>query len=378
MMKRIALLLAAAAVASLPGAVVAQLVEDPFGEPMPVLIDDTDVLERKAEQAKPSRTDSESEAEPAEEKAPELDPQAIKLNLMDGSVISGKLEVKEIEVSTKFGKLTVPVSSIRSFKPGLDSYPDLKEEVEGLIERLGSEDYAERETARKTLARMGSKVEAELKRHVEDENAERVRQIKAILEELATVEEFSEEEEETSSQAWSRLDTVVTTDFTIVGNISPKSFKVTSQYGPLDIQLAHIRSAERDSGAKVAIRKSLSVPGQNLAQLAFKNSGIRLQRGDRVSVTAEGSIIMTPWGNTTSSTPDGGQNFGIYQDQIWGGSLVARIGDSGKVFKVGSKNTFEADRAGTLQFAIAMQHDYGQGNYQFPGEYKLKIKVDPK
>ena len=364
--------------------------DDPFGVPAPAVqpinggLDGVDIVVEEAPTApqpvKPdSPSSSEDEEEPVVEKSPPIDPQSIRLNLMDGSVITGKLEVKEIEIETKFGSLTIPVEAIKSFKPGLDSYPDLKQEVDGFIENLGSDDYAEREAARKSLARMGSRIETELKRHLKDKNAERVRQIKAILEEFATAEEFSADDEgATPESAWSRLDMVETTDFTVLGKISPQSFQVTSQYGPLNIQLAHIRTAERNLGTKQQVRRSLSVSGQNLANLAFKNSGIRLKRGDRVSVTADGQIMMTPWGSGTMSTPEGGANFGADPNQIPGGALVARIGDSGKVFKVGAKHSFQADRTGTLQFAIAMQYDYAQGNYQFPGEYKLKIKVDPK
>ena len=363
--------------------------DDPFGpapavQPINQVVDGIDILVEETpgapQPAKPdSPPSSQEDEEPVVEKTAPIDPQSIRLNLMDGSVITGKLEVKEIEIETKFGSLTIPVEAIKSFKPGLDSYPDLKQEVDGLIENLGSDDYAEREAARKSLARMGSRIESELKRHLEDGNAERVRQIKAILEEFAAAEDFSTDDEDAAPEsAWSRLDTVETTDFTVLGKISPQSFQVTSQYGPLNIQLAHIRTAERSLGTKQQVRRSLSVSGQNLSNLAFKNSGIRLQRGDRVSVAAEGQIMMTPWGSGTTSTPDGGVNFGADPNQIPGGALVARIGDSGKVFKVGSKHSFQADRSGTLQFAIAMQYDYAQGNYQFPGEYKLKIKVDPK
>ena len=36
------------------------------------------------------------------------------------------------------------------------------------------------------------------------------------------------------------LDTVVTSDFTVLGRVSPKEFKIESKYGPLTIQLADV------------------------------------------------------------------------------------------------------------------------------------------
>jgi len=97
-----------------------------------------------------------------------------------------------------------------------------------------------------------------------------------------------------------------------------------------------------------------------------------------VSISADGQIVMTPWGSEMVSTPEGGDNFGAYMPQIPGGALVAKIGDSGTVFKLGSKHTFVADRSGVLQLAVAMQAQYARNNYQFPGKYDVKIRVEPR
>jgi hypothetical protein len=45
---------------------------------------------------------------------------------------------------------------------------------------------------------------------------------------------------------------------------------------------------------------------------------------------------------------------------------------------VGRSTTFVAKATGVLQFAVGMPPEYSNEGYQFPGEYKLKIKVDPK
>ena len=58
------------------------------------------------------------------------------------------------------------------------------------------------------------------------------------------------------------------------------------------------------------------------------------------------------------------------------GALVAKIGN-GKYFLVGAKKTFKADAKGKLQFAITMRSSYVGKSYQYPGEFKLKVKVEP-
>ena len=308
-------------------------------------------------------------------------PKYLKLHLFDGSVLTGDLSIAEITVDTQFGKLTVPIDKIRSFSPGLDSFPELSAQIVAKIKTLGSDDYKTREAAHKELAGMGVKIQRELEKFVADENAEVKRHVGEILKEMeeAAEEKADDDEGNTSEQPWIRLDTVVTSDFTVVGKVSPAEFKVAAKYGDLNVKLADIRRAERDVSTKEAFRKSLTVAGENLAQRSFKSTSIRVQAGDRITFKAEGSIVMSPWGSNASSGPDGAPNYGWYvPNQIAGGSLIARIGEKGQIFKVGKQSTMVAKSSGVIQLAIAMQGDYAGDGYQFPGEYRVKLKIDPK
>ncbi|QDU26314.1 PA-IL-like protein [Anatilimnocola aggregata] len=307
-------------------------------------------------------------------------PRYLKLHLFDGSVITGDLSIAEINVDTPFGKLVVPVERIRSFSPGLDSFPELSAKIVDTIKKLGSDDYKTREQAHKDLAAMGVKVQKELEKFVSDENAEIKRHVGEILKEFEeAAEEQGDDEESPVEQAWIRQDTVVTSDFTVVGKVSPAEFKINSKYGELNVKLADVRRAEREAGAKESFRKSVTVQGENLAQRSFKSTGIRVQAGDRITIKAEGSIVMSPWGSNASSGPDGAPNYGWYiPNQIAGGALVARIGEKGTIYKVGKQHSVVAKTSGVLQLAIGMQGDYAGDGYQFPGEYRVKLKIDPK
>ncbi|MEX2176240.1 MAG: hypothetical protein WD872_17900 [Pirellulaceae bacterium] len=310
----------------------------------------------------------------------QLGPKHIKLHLLDGSVISGDLSVSEISVDTAFGKLVVPVANIRSFTPGLESNPKQLADLEALINNLASDDYKTREQAHKDLAAMGLKVRQELERHAASENAEIKRHVGEILKELETrSEELGDDDEATVEQPWLRLDTVVTTDFTVVGKVAPAEFTIQSKYGPLNIDLADVKMAARQLEVKEALRKSVVVDGSNLAQRQFKTSGIRVEAGDKITVQAEGNIVMSPWGSNAATGPDGAPNYGWYvPNQIPGGALVARIGEKGTVFKVGRQTTFVAKSSGVLQLAIGMQAEYANQGYQYPGQYNVKLKIDPR
>jgi hypothetical protein len=309
-----------------------------------------------------------------------LGPKHIRLHLFDGSVISGDLSVSEITVDTSFGKLVVPIDKIRSFTPGLDSNPKQVQEFQSLIDNLGSDDYKTREQAHKDLAALGLKIRKELEAHVNSENAEIKRHVTEILKELeAAAEEQADEEEATTVQPWIRLDTVVTTDFTVVGKVSPPEFLIQSKYGPLNVKLADVKTAEREVAVRESLRKTITVEGANLAQRTFKTSGIRVEAGDKITVRADGNIVMSPWGSNAATGPDGAPNYGWYvPNQIPGGSLVARIGDKGTIFKVGRQSTFVAKNSGVLQFAIGVQAEYANEGYQYPGQYSVKLKIDPK
>ena len=310
----------------------------------------------------------------------DLGPKYLRLHLLDGSVISGDLSVNEIEVQTPFGKLVVPIDRIRSLKPGLDSYPKVLAEIEGLIKGLSSDDYKTREQAHKDLGAMGVKVRKELERYKDDENAEIKRHVGEILKEMdEQAEQAADDENSTAEQPWIRLDTLVTTDFTVVGKVSPQEFQIASKYGPLTIHLADVKQGERQIAVRESLRRNVTVDGSNIAQRSFKSSGVRVEAGDKITLRADGSIVMSPWGSNAAASPDGAPNYGWYvPNQIPGGALVARIGDKGTVFKVGRQSTFVAKNAGVLQFAVGIQAEYANEGYQYPGQYQVKLKVDPK
>jgi hypothetical protein len=314
-------------------------------------------------------------------KAPEpLGPKHIRLHLLDGSVISGDLSVSEVEVETSFGKLVVPIEKIRSFTPGLDSNPKQIAALEALINNLSSDDYKTREQAHKDLSAMGPKIQKELERFANSENAEIKRHVGEILKEFEeAADETNDDEDGPVAQPWVRLDTIVTTDFTLVGKVSPKEFTIQSKYGPLNVALADVQTATRDQGAKESLRKSVTVEGTNIAQRSFKSTGIRVEAGDKIILKADGNIIMSPWGSNAATGPDGAPNYGWYvPNQIPGGALVARIGDKGTVFKVGRQSTFTAKNSGVLQLAIGIQAEYANEGYNYPGQYNVKLRVEPK
>jgi len=313
----------------------------------------------------------------ASPQAASADPEALKIHLMDGSQIGGRLTAREIEVETQFGKLTIPVAAIVSLTPGLGSHPQVGQSIDELIEKLGSPVFSEREAAQKALAAMGPSIRLKLARAADDADTERRTRVKAILEDFDQAEEDAENEEPASARRLIDRDTIETTDFTVVGRIVQQEFDIASHYGVLKVKLSDIARIGRDVVEKQDVVKTIGVGDANLIARGMKDTGIRIDRGDKLTLAADGTITMTPWGNQAISTPEGVPNFGWYlPNKIASGTLVGKIGPNGTLFRIGSKHSMTADRSGVLQLAIAMPGE--QQNQAFPGEYRAKIRVKRK
>ena len=100
-----------------------------------------------------------------------------------------------------------------------------------------------------------------------------------------------------------------------------------------------------------------------------------MNKGDRITIRAEGTVDWTNWSNTSS--PEGLQNQGNWNG-IACGALCARVGKSGKIVKIGSKESFVAKKSGVLYLAIAMKDNYANNNsYRWEGEFKTRVLVQP-
>lgn len=328
-----------------------------------------------------AKADEVPDVEPVRKPREPLPPRFVVLKLADGSTVAGDLTVEDIKVTTEFGELTIPIAKIKSFTPGLGSNPAAAADLAAKLKDLESDDYRTREEAHKALSALGPKIAKQLAPHASSENAEVKRHVTELLKEFEQqAEEASDDDEGAEKRpAWINEDTIETTQFTVTGKVSPEQFEIASKYGPLKIALGDIVRASRPAEAREAIQKSLSVAGEHMVQRSFKSTGLRVQAGDRVTINASGNVTLTPWGNNTVSGPDGMPNNGWYvPGSIPVGTLVYRIGDKGQVQKAGSKASFVAKSSGVIQLAIGMQAEYGNQGYQFPGEYKVKVKVSPE
>jgi len=329
-----------------------------------------------AESAAPgtSTTPAATDSEATEKPAPKTPPDVVKVYMLDGSIITGKINLKEFLVETSYGLLKVPVADVLKITPGLDSHPEVAANMAALVDKLGSTEFNERETAQKELTNMGPTIRSELAKFAKDPDAERRNRVQAILAEI----DQATDEDSGKNESWVRGDTLTTPTFAIVGTIQPRTFEMISSYGTLTIKLPEVRALSRNiAAARPETTKTVEVQGAHNANNNPLTTTIKVEKGDQITFSAEGSITLSPWGNRAISSPEGAANYGWFiPGQIPMGALVGRIGKDGQFFKIGNKLTMTADRAGVLCFGVGIQADFAGNN--FPGSYKVKVKIKPK
>ncbi len=318
-----------------------------------------------------------SQAPDARAAAP--DDQPLRIYLADGTVVQGELSMDTVTINTRYGPLAVPVSQIINFTPGLNSRSDLAQQLDELLQEARSEDPAVFGSALRELETLGPRIVPVIQDRLgEVENQEarvRLQELVDRLIELRQEDDLLLDGDQLPSEHLIEGDRLVTTAFTIVGEINPRDFSIASKYGKLTVTLNDIRHVQRETGQAQTTNKTVTVQGMHMVQRQMASAGVRLQRGDRVSIEASGTINYTPRGSNAMVTPAGAANYGTYRPGIPVGMLLARVGPSGDFIKVGNSQQFVADRNGTLQLGWACADNYATRSYNWAGEYKVKVRA---
>lgn len=303
--------------------------------------------------------------------------QFLRIQMWDGTVVSGTVSIEAIDVDTEFGALRIPIERIIKIQPGTDSLPEMKEKVGNLVEQLGSREFRERENAHRDLVGMGLLIVKLIQDFDDGGSAERKKHLTEIRKEIDELVEQAEDESEDAAVALTAGDQIITPDFSIVGKIQQDRFEVKSKIGDLRILLADIKEADRGEPVSDGkIRKTVDVAAEAFFQRSPVSTKIRVSKGDQISISASGIIQWVNW--SKSSGPEGLSSQGKWNG-LSNGSLTARIGTNGKLHGIGADKKFVADKAGILHLGVAMNDNYAKQNssYHWTGKFKAKIKVQP-
>ena len=294
-------------------------------------------------------------------------------HMRDGTRLAGIPEGEGVKVKTAYGILTVPMRELVRirFCSSVDS--NLSEKIAGLIQQLGHEEFDLRQEATEKLTAIGLPALKALEKAQQSEDEE----IKARAEKLVAQLEGNVEEPDEDELHLVPLegeeDEVETAEFTIKGQIEEQNFMVKTRYGSLGFKRADILSIVFQE--PLVTRLSFDVPGATLAEKnSWFDSQADLDDGEEFKLKASGTITLASF-NATRCGPEGTQAIkrGTVSSSFKNfptGSLLGKIGKSGKPFLVGSEYEGVVEKKGRLFLGIALKTGVVQG--------KLKVVLEKR
>src|SRR5262245_13716660 len=172
---------------------------------------------------------------PAGKKGAEC-PDNAEVRFADGSVVRMQLAQSSVEITTRYGRLTVPVEDIRKIEFGF-RYPEgVKARIDSAVGKLSMSDAKDREAAVQELLAFRELAYPAIKRLASGTNAElatRANEVIRKLEDRVGAEKLRVQD----------LDTIHATEFIVTGRIESPTFKGrTTYFGEVTVQVAELRT----------------------------------------------------------------------------------------------------------------------------------------
>ena len=332
-----------------------------------------------------SKSAPKGEAKPAANAVaapPEFD-----VGFLDGSNVKVVVLEPEVAVTTKYGKLTVPLAELKRVELGF-RYPEgVEAKLETAIERLAAPGYADREEAARQIHELKQYAGPMLKRAARSSDAER-RARAAVL--LKAVREAVPAERVDAKD----YDLIETAEFDVRGRLDADSFKVrTKQFGEAVVKVAEVKQFHSVAASLPTGEVTLDAAAYSKANWsAWLDTATDVEAGAALAITCTGRIdqwpqeagkyMSGPAGNGNQAQNQQGNiralipnQFGPNQGQrvmVLSGAVIGKIGQ-GQPFVVGaSLKVPKSPEGGRLFLQIAPSH---WGNDNATGAYKVQVKV---
>jgi len=301
----------------------------------------------------------------AQEQSTSPRPSLAEVRFGDGSVVRMTLMQDNMEVLTKYGKLTVPLSDIRRVEFGLHVPPEVNQQINQSIKRLASDVYKERDTASKDLVQVGHFAYPFLQKASRSGDQEVAYRVVSVIKQIS----------ERVPQELLRLreeDVIHTTEFAIIGRITSQSLKAHSpHFGEVSLKLSELRTMHmRNSGVKQELVVDAAKYGSSLDQ--WLDSGIAVDGQQRITITSEGQVDLWPQGPGQYLAAPKGYNTAGKGGQFMAGALIGRIGENGKAFLIGERYDGTFTEEGKLYLLIVPS----PWNNASVGNYRVRIQTD--
>jgi len=287
------------------------------------------------------------------------------VRLGDGSLVRMTILQDNLDVMTKFGKLTIPFQEIRRIDFGLHLAEGVSDKIDTAIKQLGSDAFRDRDEAAKELVLMGGLAFPSLQRasrHPDLEVAQRAVHVMKRIGEKVSAEQLRMKEE----------DVINTYDFPVVGRVMSSSIKIHSvHFGDVTLKLSdlrtlHMRGNAGDSEVSVDATRYGSAADQWL------DTAILVDSTHRLLIIADGQVDLWPQGPGQYMCGPKGYNTAGKGTSFMAGTLLGKIGETGKTFVVGERYDSANGEEGKLFLNIAPSPWNNASN----GAYTVRISTE--
>jgi hypothetical protein len=282
------------------------------------------------------------------------------IRFLDDSVVRVFLQPEQLDVVTRFGKLSVPVKEIQRIEFGVRCPDGLEPKIVQAIEELGSDVYKVRETALKNLIEWGPYAYPRLYRASKSNQPEVAKRVSMALEKIRS-------KHPARNLRLREDDVIVTAYFTMVGRITNAQIKTKSKnFGELAVALSELRSL-RSTTTTGDTELTIEAAKYGSDATSWLDSGFEAT-GGKLLITASGTVDLWPQGPGYTSQPSGYQQGGRMGQHL-AGQLLGRVGEDGPVFIIGDRYEGTPTRDGKLYLHI-VHSPWGNPS---AGSYKVTI-----
>jgi hypothetical protein len=306
-------------------------------------------------------------------------PGDVEISFMNGSSVRMHLESEKLEIATPYGSLAVPAKEVRAIEFGLHYPEGTGARIQEAIKNLGAAEYQVRNQAGKTLLELGPYSFSAVLEASRSDELEVSKRAKDLVKKLQAKHQKKDLKTVTE-------DRVVTPTFTIVGHILTPKLKAKAElFGDVELPVARMRMlrsiAQLGSDVELVI-DAAHHSGQWL------ETDFQVDGRSTVVITASGQVDVWPQQNGQFIVgPNGlqGRNMGMnavfvpgrklrgaINGQIYGGALLAKIGEDGEMFAVGERYEVTPEATGKLYLQIGQSPWVGNGA-QSTGSFEVKI-----
>jgi hypothetical protein len=287
----------------------------------------------------------------------------VEVRLADGSSVRMNLTQSNIEIATKYGKLSIPASEVRKVEFGF-RYPEgAEDKINELVNRLGDSNYKRRESAAAELAPFREMAYPALKRATKSTDAEMSKRASELVEKL-------EEKYPPEKLKFRDYDLVAAVDFTARGKIEAKTLQgYTPYFGEVRLQVAEVKSMRSMAfGGETTVQVDAS---KHLDQaLTWFETDLDLTEDTPLEIVAGGQVSLYRGGGYECG-PKGHPSYS--NGTHLAGALLGRLGTSGEIFLVGDKYYGTPKGSGKLYLRLA----HSPWPQQATGSYKVVITPNP-